>query len=64
MKKLLIVGGIIVVLVAAYFVAVTALSRQVLDVRRAVRAGGHPMTMKELAMGRAQGSEELSRLLA
>ncbi len=64
MKKLLIVVGIIVVLVAAYFVAVTALNRQVQDVRRAVRAAGHPMTMKELATARPQGSEELSRLLA
>jgi hypothetical protein len=64
MKKLMVVLGIIVLLVAAYFVAVTALNRQVLDVRRAVRSGGHPMTMKELAIGRAQGSEELSRLLA
>ena len=64
MKKLLIVGGVIVLLLAAYFVSVTALNRQVQDVRRAVRAAGHPMTMQELAMGRAQGSEELSRLLA
>jgi hypothetical protein len=64
MKKLLIVGGIIVLLVAAYLVSVTALNRQVRDVRRAVLAGGHPMTMKELAVRRAQGSEELSRLLA
>ena len=64
MKKLLTVVVIVVLLVAAYFVAVTALNRQIQDVRRAVRATGHPMTMKELAMGRAQGSEELSRLLA
>jgi hypothetical protein len=64
MKKLLTVVGIIVLLVAAYFVAVTSLNRQVLDVRRAVRAAGHPMTMKELAVHRAKGSEELSRLLA
>jgi hypothetical protein len=64
MKKLLIAVGIVVVLVAAYLVAVTMLNRQVVDVRRAVQAAGHPMTMKELAIGRAQGSEELSRLLA
>jgi hypothetical protein len=64
MKKLLIVGGIIVVLVVAYLVSVSALNRQVQDVRRAVRAAGHPMTMQELAMGRDQGSKELSRLLA
>jgi hypothetical protein len=64
MKKPSIVGGIILLLVVAYFVAVAALNRQVLDVRRAVRAAGHPMTMQELAKDRAQGSEELSRLLA
>ena len=64
MKKLMVVVGIVVVLVAADFVAVTALNRQVLDVRRAVRAAGHPMTMKELATGRVQGSKELSLLLA
>jgi hypothetical protein len=64
MKRLLTVVGIVVLLVAAYVIAVTALNRQIQDVRRSVRAGGHPMTMSELAMGRAQGSEELSRLLA
>jgi hypothetical protein len=64
MKKLLVVIGIIVLLAAAYFVSVTALNLQVQGLRRAVRAGGHPTTMKELAMHRAQGSEELSRLLA
>jgi hypothetical protein len=63
-KKLLIAVGIVVVLVAAYFVAVTALNRKIQDVRRAVQAAGHPMTMKELATHRAQGTEELSRLLA
>jgi len=64
MKKLLVVAGVIVLLAAAYFVAVTALNRQVRDVRLAVQAAGHPMTMKELAVGRAQGSGELPRLLA
>ena len=64
MKKLLVVAVIIVLLVAAYFVAVTMLDRQVQDVRRTVLAAGHPMTMKELAVRRAQGSAELSRLLA
>jgi len=64
MKKLLIVGGVAVALVAAYLVAVAALNRQIRDARNAIRAGGHPMTMNELAMGRAQGSRELSRLLA
>jgi hypothetical protein len=64
MKKLLIVGGIIVLLVAAYFVSVTTLSRQVRELRSAVRAGGHPMTLNELETHRVQGNEELSRLLA
>jgi hypothetical protein len=64
MKKLLVVAGVIVLLFVAYFVAVAALNRQVQDMRSAVRAAGHPMTMGELAMGRAQGSEDLSRLLA
>ena len=64
MKKLLITGGIIVLLVAAYFVSVSVLSRQVRDLRRAVRAAGHPTTFKELKTHQAPGSEELSRLLA
>ena len=64
MKKLLIIGGIIVLLVAAYFVTVTVLSRQVRDLRNAVRAAGHPTTFKELETHRVAGSEELSRLLA
>jgi hypothetical protein len=64
MKKLLIIGGIIVLLVAACFVSVTALDRQVRDIRCAVRAGGHPTTFKELETHPVQGSEELSRLLA
>jgi hypothetical protein len=64
MKKLLIIGGIIILLVAAYVVTVTTLSRQVRDVRRAVRAAGHPTTFKELETHRVLGSEELSRLLA
>jgi hypothetical protein len=64
MKKLLIVGGIIVLLVAAYFVSVTVLDRQVRNIRRAVRAAGHPTTLKELKTHQAPGSEELSRLLA
>jgi hypothetical protein len=64
MKKLLAVVGIVVLLVAAYVVAVTGLNRQVMEVRRAVRAGGHPMTLQELAVGRARGSKEVSRLLA
>ena len=64
MKKLVVVAGVIVLLFVAYFIAVTVLNRQVQDVRRAVQAAGHPMTMKELAVDRAQGSEELSRLLA
>ena len=64
MKKLLVVAVIIVLLVAVYFVAVTALNRQVQNVRRTVLAGGHPTTMKELATGRAEGNKDLSRLLA
>ncbi|HTW90852.1 MAG TPA: hypothetical protein VMH22_04010 [bacterium] len=64
MKKLMVVVGIVVLLVAAHFVAVTTLNRQVQDVRRTVQAAGHPMTMKELAMDRAQGSKAVSRLLA
>jgi hypothetical protein len=64
MKKLLFIGGIIVLLVAAYFVSVTALRRQVRDLRNAVRAAGHPTTFKELETHRVPGSEELSRLLA
>jgi hypothetical protein len=64
MKKLLIIGGIIVLLVAVYLVSVTVLDRQVRDIRRAVRAGGHPTTLKELKTHQAPGSEELSRLLA
>jgi hypothetical protein len=63
MKKLLIIGGIIVLLVAAYFFSVTALSRQVRDLRREVRAAGHPTLLKELETRRDPKSEELSRLL-
>ena len=64
MKKLLIIGGIIVLLVAAYFVTVTALNRQVRELRSAVKAAGHPTTMKELEMRPNPKSEELSRFLA
>jgi len=64
MKKLLTIGGIIVLLLAAYFVSVSALSRQVRELRSAVRAAGHPTTSKELETHRVAGSEELSRLLA
>jgi len=64
MKKLLTIGGIIVLLVAVYLVSVSVLDRQVRDLRSAVRAGGHPTTLKELKTHQAPGSEELSRLLA
>lgn len=64
MKKLMIVSGIIVLLVAACFVSVAVLDRQVQGLRRAVRAAGHPTTLKELKTHQTPGSEELSRLLA
>jgi len=62
MKKLLTIIGIIILLVAVYLVSVAVLDRQVRNIRDAVRAGGHPTTLRELKS--RPGSEELSRLLA